>query len=210
MLDEIGFIVSDMESGKLQKISGWGVDESWEEILKRICSGDNRVIKELFYVRCRSKFAYLASKFPSLVLEVDDVTTMAYSYLREKDWDALRRYNPQIMGLESYITMITSRKLARMLKEKLKKDVQTNHSALDLSLLNELEIKEENDMQKKAMLFDMLEVLPSRDKLVLMYYYWHGYTVKEIGEVLGIKPDSVYVVVSRAIEKLKNEFRNDL
>ena len=45
--------------------------------------------------------------------------------------------------------------------------------------------------------------LPAKDRVPLYLYYYEGYAVAEIGEILGLKPSTVQTRLSRGREKLK-------
>ena len=50
----------------------------------------------------------------------------------------------------------------------------------------------------------MLE-LPGKYRLPLYLYYYEGYSVKEVGELLDLKPSTVQTRLARARAKLKEE-----
>lgn len=51
--------------------------------------------------------------------------------------------------------------------------------------------------------------LPERYKLVIYLHYYEGYTAKEIGRLLNKKENTVYSLLSRGREQLKQELGGD-
>ena len=45
--------------------------------------------------------------------------------------------------------------------------------------------------------------LPAKSRLPLYLYYYEGYAVAEVGELLGLKPSTVQTRLARAREKLR-------
>ena len=54
-------------------------------------------------------------------------------------------------------------------------------------------------------LFRAVLVLPGKYRLPLYLYYYEGYSVKEVGELLDLKPSTVQTRLARARTKLKEE-----
>ena len=50
---------------------------------------------------------------------------------------------------------------------------------------------------------EAIQALPAKERAVLHLYYYEGYAVAEIGEILGLKPSTVQTRLSRGREKLK-------
>ena len=48
----------------------------------------------------------------------------------------------------------------------------------------------------------LVERLPDRQRIVVVLHYGHGYTLAEIGELIGERHDNVRAIVSRARRKL--------
>jgi RNA polymerase sigma-70 factor (ECF subfamily) len=48
----------------------------------------------------------------------------------------------------------------------------------------------------------LVEQLPDRQRIVVLLHYGHGYTLAEIGELVGERHDNVRAIVSRARRKL--------
>lgn len=54
-------------------------------------------------------------------------------------------------------------------------------------------------------LFQAVLALPAKYRLPLYLYYYEGYSVKEVGELLDLKPSTVQTRLARARTKLKEE-----
>lgn len=54
-------------------------------------------------------------------------------------------------------------------------------------------------------LWDEVSALPAKYRLPLYLYYYEGYSVAEVGELLGLKVSTVQTRLARAREKLKTQ-----
>ncbi len=59
------------------------------------------------------------------------------------------------------------------------------------------------ETEEQLALFSAVMSLPERYRTVLYMYYYEGYSVKETGEILGIRESAVTTRLSRARERLK-------
>ena len=57
--------------------------------------------------------------------------------------------------------------------------------------------------QERRELYAAVMSLPAKYRLPLYLYYYEGYAVAEIGEIMGLKPSTVQTRLSRGREKLK-------
>ena len=73
------------------------------------------------------------------------------------------------------------------------------HSCLDLEPLQECLLAEEHAHVQE------LYALPAKWKTVLLLHYFEGYSVKEIGEILGLSESAVKKRLQRAREALRLE-----
>ena len=51
--------------------------------------------------------------------------------------------------------------------------------------------------------------LPAKYRLPLYLYYYEGYTVREVGQLLGMKESTVQTQLARAREKLKRQLTEE-
>ena len=58
-------------------------------------------------------------------------------------------------------------------------------------------------------LYAEVMALPAKYRLPLYLYYYEGYAVAEVGELLGLKPSTVQTRLARAREKLKAKLREE-
>lgn len=64
-----------------------------------------------------------------------------------------------------------------------------------------IETPEERDV------WEMLEKLAENDRVILHLYYWEGYSIKEIAEILKMKENTVKTKMARAKEKVRKEWK---
>ena len=58
-------------------------------------------------------------------------------------------------------------------------------------------------------LYAEVMALPAKYRLPLYLYYYEGYAVAEVGELLGLKPSTVQTRLARAREKLKAQLKEE-
>lgn len=76
---------------------------------------------------------------------------------------------------------------------------ETNYYAEDLIL----------DEIRKKKLRESIKSLPPQQKKAFVFYYYKGYTRKEIAQILDISTNAVEKNISRAILKIKDEMKKD-
>lgn len=87
-------------------------------------------------------------------------------------------------------------------KNNLKSYWKKNRSSLEQNMYV---IESFVDTQLQTMIFN----LPPKYKGVIHLYYYEGYTVKEIADILNIKESAVKQRLKRGREKLKKEWENE-
>jgi RNA polymerase sigma-70 factor (ECF subfamily) len=63
-------------------------------------------------------------------------------------------------------------------------------------------------VRKKAIIQNALERLNSRDRLLLTLFYYENFDIKEIADIVKIKPENVKVALSRARIRLREELKD--
>ena len=65
------------------------------------------------------------------------------------------------------------------------------------------------DTPEHQTLYAEVMALPAKYRLPLYLYYYEGYAVAEVGELLGLKPSTVQTRLARAREKLKAQLKEE-
>ena len=80
----------------------------------------------------------------------------------------------------------------------------------DLELADDLAAatQEIEDDQAKAALLRVVGELPERDQVIIALYYFEGFTLAEIGKVLGVTESRVSQLHSRATMMLRTRLAN--
>ena len=63
--------------------------------------------------------------------------------------------------------------------------------------------------REKRELYEAVMDLPGKYRVPLYLYYYEGYAVNEVGDLLGLKPSTVQTRLARGREKLKNELTEE-
>lgn len=73
----------------------------------------------------------------------------------------------------------------------------------DEKMLEDISIKE-----LKEILLHAMDDLPEKQREVLMLYYWDDYTMKEVGQILGLAESTVSTHHNEALSKLRKYLKN--
>ena len=75
--------------------------------------------------------------------------------------------------------------------------------------LDEHQPEEKFNKEEQRALFDAVMELPGKYRVPLHLYYYEGYAVKEVAEMLGRSPSTVQTQLARAREQLKKKLKED-
>lgn len=79
---------------------------------------------------------------------------------------------------------------------------------IDKKSIDPLELFE--DAELKEIVLDAIRSLPEREKKVIVFYYYEGLTLKEIGSLLGVSESRVSQIHSKAILRLKSKIKGSI
>ena len=60
----------------------------------------------------------------------------------------------------------------------------------------------------KSIILDAMEDLPEKQRQVLSLYYWDDYTMKEVGQILGLAESTVSTHHNEGLNKLRQYLKN--
>lgn len=63
------------------------------------------------------------------------------------------------------------------------------------------------EIESKLNFYSILSVLNERERLIMVLYYSEKYTIKEIGEILNKKENTIKTILHRAKIKLKDKYK---
>ena len=79
-----------------------------QQIVNNLITGDHRIIKDFFFVRCRPMLVYIGHYFCRQRQTPEELIGEFYEYLSANDWHKLRIFKYSC-SLKSYVTIIASR-----------------------------------------------------------------------------------------------------
>ena len=166
-------------------------------LMQRIHSGDVTALQELLEEYWHPLVAY-AIRLLSDQDEAEDVVQEAVLRV----WNGRSEWTPTVR-LRGFLYQIT-RNLA--LNERAKVDVRqrwarsrSNHPSR--SVPTPLEMVERTELRER--LETVLEELPPRRREVFILSRYHGYTYKEIAEIMGISSQTVANQMSSALDQIR-------
>ena len=128
-----------------------------------------------------------------------DVQRLAFSFLKNKEDSMDAAQDVFVKLMRSNIVLIPGKEKMWLLKvtanecrDMLRKSRPTEELPEDMAL-------QETDRE----VWELLSGLKPEDRAVIQLYYFDGYSVKEIGQILGITASGVSMRLSRARKKLR-------
>ena len=128
-----------------------------------------------------------------------DVQRLAFSYLKNKDDSMDAAQNVFLKLLDSNVVLIPGKEQAWLLKVAANECRDMLRKARPSEELPEDMAADESDRE----VWELLSGLKPEDRAVIQLYYYDGYSVKEIGQILDITSSGVSMRLSRARKKLK-------
>jgi RNA polymerase sigma factor (sigma-70 family) len=134
-----------------------------------------------------------------LELSVDDLINDFYIYLQENNWQRLRTFRFE-SKIQTWITVIASRYFLKKYSRQI-----TNRSAGNPSLEGVQVFTDEFHERKlvRAELLEAIRDLKDKRQQHVLLLTLQGFDSSEIGRRMDTTVNNVYVLKSRAIEKLK-------
>ena len=128
-----------------------------------------------------------------------DVQRLAFSFLKNKEDSMDAAQDVFVKLMRSNVALIPGKEKMWLLKvtanecrDMLRRSRPTEELPEDMAV-------EESDRE----VWELLSGLKPEDRAVIQLYYFDGYSVKEIGQILGITASGVSMRLSRARKKLR-------
>lgn len=134
----------------------------------------------------------LAFNFTKNIFEAEEIVQNVFIKLYKE----LKKDNKMVIK-KSWILKVTANESKDSFKLAWKKKVILK----DELLQNEVDLR---NVLKNDELSDAILKLSKKYRNVIYLYYYEGYNINEISEILNLKPSSVKSLLSRGREKLKN------
>ena len=132
----------------------------------------------------------LAISFTKNITDAEDITQMVFIKLYKQ----LEKYQEREFN-KQWLLKVTANEAKNFLRENWHKKVFCHNELIELEM-DDKEIKIDDTSKK------LLE-LPKKYRIVLYLYYYEGYKVEEIANILNLKIENVRTLIRRGREKLK-------
>lgn len=162
---------------------------------------------ELVYATVRRIFQI--RNIPFDTQEIEDIRQEIFICLLEKGRKRLKAYDESKgAGIEGWLILISTRITLNYIR---RKDPHSpGHQAIRIpieEMVCELNPRKETDKAEARLLLsrimEILPELPPTERLVFRLHYFDGLSFPEIAESLHKEINNIYVIRSRAVEKLK-------
>ncbi|HNX65703.1 MAG TPA: sigma-70 family RNA polymerase sigma factor [Bacteroidales bacterium] len=168
------------------------------ELVRYITAGNEDLAACFLKQRCLNIFQYINNtRLKELDLDINDLINDFYIFLHEDNWEKLRSFRFE-SKLTTWINLVATRYLLKKYSKELKEIPLKGTPIEGISAFS--------DDSCSAVHADLLEAISrlkdKRDQQVLLMGL-HGYDSPEIAKHIGTSVNNVYVIKSRAIEKLK-------
>lgn len=178
--------------------------EYWANAWLRFKSGDRSAFEEIYSEYIDTLFAYGSKITTNKEIIQDSIQDLFIDMYKYK----INLEKPD--SLEFYLL----KSFKRLIQQKLKKNNKNiNFSTSEFSELNicfNLEddfLKKESETIKLKSLDEALNSMKPKSKELLFYKFNSNLTYKEIGELIGLKPDTAKKQVYRIIDSLRKNLR---
>lgn len=169
------------------------------ELVNLLCEGNNPVQLQLLQ-KIRPIVKFIRIKREAFDLDETDLTHDFYIFLQKNNFEKLRsfRFDSQLnTWLFAVCYRFISRQYETFMKEKKLKT--TLIDGVKVCIIDETSQK----YLVRAELLDAISKLTDKRECLVLILILQGYEAKEIAENLGTTVNNVYVIKSRAIEKLR-------
>ena len=165
--------------------------------LQTIEDPENREKFELLYEHYRSYMLKIANKILENEFDAEDAVHNAFVSISEH---MEKVYDPLSHATKGYVTIIVERKAIDIYRMR-------RHFVSLESIENEIGLSfpppDDDDVAK------CISKLPPRYRHIIMLKYYHGYNVKDIADMFGMKPATVRKPDQRAKAKLEEICREE-
>ena len=128
-----------------------------------------------------------------------DVQRLAFSYLKNKEDSMDAAQDVFVKLMRSNVALIPGKEKMWLLKVTANECRDMLRRSRPTEELPEDMASQETDRE----VWELLSGLKPEDRAVIQLYYFDGYSVKEIGQILGITASGVSLRLSRARKKLR-------
>lgn len=174
------------------------------EIVKAAQAGDKPALETL-YLECAKPVYYLALKLLKSKEAAEDITQEVFIYVFQKITD-LREPG----AFSAWLNRITASKCTNALtrnKELLHTDIE---EALEADFFEEADPllvpeKSLDNAETARMIIDIIDALPTPQRVCVYYYYYEHLTVAQIAEILNTNENTVKSRLALARDKIRKE-----
>ena len=168
-----------------------GDKESWSLFVKQY----NKLIYHTIYKTLR------VNGQPTDPDDVNDLFQEVFTAFCENDCKKLRAFDPQKgVKLSSWLRMITVRMTIDHLR---KSKTSTSLDALPVEPSQAGDQEGLLDEESRGLLREVIEQLPTRDKLLIELFYMKELPPEEIAQILKISVGALYTRKNRVLEKMR-------
>ena len=128
-----------------------------------------------------------------------DVQRLAFSFLKNKEDSMDAAQDVFVKLMRSNVVLIPGKEKMWLLKVTANECRDMLRKSRPTEELPEDMVAEETDRE----VWELLSGLKPEDRAVIQLYYFEGYLVKEIGQILGITASGVSLRLSRAKKRLR-------
>lgn len=121
-------------------------------------------------------------------------------------WQTRDHLADQIQNIRYYLLSSLRRRLLRALEKDRRHRAQTSEIPFDFELIPPREhfiIQDEKQQEQLQQLHAALSALPRRQREAIYLRFFHDLSYQEVADLMSMKVDSVYNIISKAIGVLK-------
>ena len=167
------------------------MDKTDNEMIRGLLLYDEHSIRQFFFEECTPIFRYIISKIFDYHVEIDELISEFYIYLKEKDWHKLRQFDYRCQ-LKTWISVIAVRFFLKR-RAKLIENESSEHLIIEQITENHDILFSEGDIK------NLLNGLNERYRSVIQKLILEDREPQKVADEMGITVDNLYNIKRRAL-----------
>ena len=187
-----------------QPINNLSVSSSAEGLWQRFCNGDRDALGSIYRLHIDDLYNY-GMHFCRDSERVKDNLQDLFQTL----WLDREHITSEVRNIRYYLISSLRRRLLRSLTKERNHPTQTSENSFDFELIPSKEdiiIKDETYQEQLNQLHQGIASLSRRQREAVYLRFYQNLSYEEVADLMSMKIDSVYNLISKAIGLLKNMF----
>lgn len=200
-----GFSRGRVQSSVTETVRAEGVVDAERDLVEHCCRGDTAAWEEFVRlhgpaIRAAARQAFLRMRCPGTDHDVENIAQDVFTALCEDDRRRLRGFQGRCSLAGWLRAVATNHALNHVRAERVRRARSLESEPM---LVPEAPAPERADAEEVRRLAHLVERLPARERFALRLHYVDGVPQRQIAVILGVSENTIWPMISRARQKLK-------